>query len=265
MKATTLIAMLAIPSVSLAQYEADDATVVSEAGEAGLPETRVHETIHEILADEEFRRLHRNAKDEASAPEFPDWIKRLLDWLFPDIDTPTGTASSNGRADFSWLRGVMWLLVAVVIGFFVAILAKYLVTHLRDKQQLQKTPATSNEDAISFSRAPGELAADEYERRAMQAAESGDFKLAIGALQLGAMSWIERAGLIRFREGLTNRDYLRAIWRKTDQRTAFSKMVRIFELVFFGRREATEARYNNCLTNYREAFAREAPTTHPQT
>ncbi|MGV2334246.1 MAG UNVERIFIED_CONTAM: hypothetical protein LVR18_09045 [Planctomycetaceae bacterium] len=52
------------------------------------------------------------------------------------------------------------------------------------------------------------------------------------------MSWTERAGLIRYRKGLTNRDYIRCVWRRQMQRDAMLATATHFELICFGRRHA---------------------------
>ena len=47
------------------------------------------------------------------------------------------------------------------------------------------------------------------------------------------MSWIERSGHIRFRRGLTNRDYFRAIWRGEAQASGASCRSRLISKRFF--------------------------------
>jgi hypothetical protein len=68
------------------------------------------------------------------------------------------------------------------------------------------------------------------------------------------MSWTERAGLIRYRQGLTNRDYLRAVRRRPPSREALAAIVGSFEQLYFGRRRATADGFSACLARYREGF-----------
>ena len=108
---------------------------------------------------------------------------------------------------------------------------------------------------------PGELAASTYESRAMQFASTGNYRAAIRELLLGSMSWIERAGLIRYRKGLTNRDYLRSVWRREDKREGYLITASKFEYVYFGRRTPTAEMFDMCLASFQGAFREEeAPT-----
>ena len=77
------------------------------------------------------------------------------------------------------------------------------------------------------------------------------FREAMGQLVLGAMSYTERQGLIRFRRGLTYRDYLRALAGRASPREAFQSLVQAYEPVCFGRREATAEHYESVLAAYR--------------
>jgi hypothetical protein len=71
-------------------------------------------------------------------------------------------------------------------------------------------------------------------------------------LLLGAMSAIERKGAIRFRRGLTNRDYLYAV--RGGSREAFGIIASAFEYVYFGRREATSDAFRDSCRAYQKSF-----------
>jgi hypothetical protein len=105
--------------------------------------------------------------------------------------------------------------------------------------------------------APGEMAPAEYWRKAQELAERRDYKGAIRQLLLAAMSTLERRGLVRFRKGLTNRDYLRAA--RGPSQTSIAAIVRQFEHVYFGRREATAEGYSECLRELEKGFPLETP------
>ncbi|HLJ12281.1 MAG TPA: DUF4129 domain-containing protein, partial [Planctomycetaceae bacterium] len=101
---------------------------------------------------------------------------------------------------------------------------------------------------------PGDLPADEYLRRAIELAGKGMFREAIGQLILGAMSRTERSGLVRFRRGLTHRDYLRALRQRPQQHQAFRSIVGIYEPICFGRRPADVDHYQASLEGYEIGF-----------
>ncbi|MGH9175532.1 MAG: DUF4129 domain-containing protein, partial [Vicinamibacterales bacterium] len=112
-------------------------------------------------------------------------------------------------------------------------------------------------------RAPGERPADEYVARSRQLAAEGRYREAVAQLLLGAMSHIERGGLIRFRRGLTCRDYLRAVRRNDGPYEAMRSLVRTYEPLGWGRREATRDHFDISLTGYEAGFrATPTPTDH---
>ena len=100
-----------------------------------------------------------------------------------------------------------------------------------------------------------------YESRALRLAAGGDYRAAIRELLLGSMSWLERSALIRFRRGLTNRDYYRSIWRRPEKRQAWIATASQFELVYFGRRQPTQEMFETCLIEFQGAFREEESPT----
>ncbi|MDA1014020.1 MAG: hypothetical protein O3A00_06155, partial [Planctomycetota bacterium] len=80
------------------------------------------------------------------------------------------------------------------------------------------------------------------------------FREAIAQLLLGAMSNIERSGLLRFRRGLTHRDYMRAARANDTVYPALRSMVRLYEPLGFGRRTATRKHFDLSLSGYETGF-----------
>jgi hypothetical protein len=70
-------------------------------------------------------------------------------------------------------------------------------------------------------------------------------------LLLGAMSASERRGLIRFRRGLTNRDYFFSV--RGPARESFGFIASAFEHVYFGRREATPDAFRDSCRAYQRS------------
>ena len=111
---------------------------------------------------------------------------------------------------------------------------------------------------LDVTKPPGELGVNVYHQRAMQFAQNGNYSEALRELLLGSMSWAERAGHIRFRKGLTNRNYVRALWQMEQKRDAFHAMALDFERVFFGRRPATDEMFQASLMRFEKEFRNEA-------
>jgi hypothetical protein len=196
-------------------------------------------------------------------------IGDFFDWLFSGLRSPrTPRPNVAPASDFGWSWGSMGfgqMLTVVMIGVIVLILiviAAMIVKSMDAKKRRGDGLLSDSTDLLSdISVPPGELAASTYETRAVALAEEGNYRAAIRELLLGSMSWIERAGLIRYRKGLTNRDYLRSVWRRMEKRNAYLVTATQFEYVFFGRRVATAAAFESCLQSFREAFREEETPT----
>jgi len=85
-------------------------------------------------------------------------------------------------------------------------------------------------------------------------AEHGQYREAVVQLVLGAMSRVERAGWVRFRQGMTVRDYLKSVEKHPAAYEGFRSIVRVFEPLTFGRREPTRAHFDKSLEGYKSGF-----------
>jgi hypothetical protein len=192
----------------------------------------------------------------------------FFDWLFSSNSqpraAPQGSTSSTSGSDRP-LDGVgRLLMVLMIIAILVLLtLIASLAVRARDRKRIAsaRLPDSDDDDLTALTVPPGELHVSMYEQRAVRYASQQNYRAAIRELLMGSMSWIERSGAIRFRRGLTNRDYLRAIWRQTDKRDAFAVVGLAFEQIYFGRRTATEVMYRSSLQAFQGAF-REAATTN---
>lgn len=235
-------------------------------GYAPLNEETVRAAVEKIRPQTEVRtfdggqsaptaeRARESSADEKRTPS-AGWLGRLLErlaewlakWLRPG--EPTDDGSPFIALLLALLRSVAYLLVAAIVLVGLGLVVKNLIAHM-------STPEREVEphEVVEPAHHPGELASEEYARRATALAQRGDFRGAIRELLLGGMSWTERRGLIRHRKGLTNRDYVRALGREPRRRDAFSRIVTTFEIVYFGRRAATGEGFHDCLQEYRGAF-----------
>jgi len=183
-------------------------------------------------------------------------------WLFSGLRSQPAapsTAGSGGFGDFSQLLPALAIIaIMAVLIVIISMLVKSVDTKKQRKDSLLSDLADVLSDVVT---PPGELAASTYESRAIALASDGNYRAAIRELLLGSMSWIERAGLIRYRKGLTNRDYLRAVWRRQDKRNAYLTTASHFEFVYFGRRTPTSEMFQLCLASFRGAFHEEETPT----
>ena len=198
-------------------------------------------------------------------------IWNFFRWLFSGFKssgrTPPAPAS-RPSGSFNWdfglgsLANAFVIVVIAIIVLVLVVIAAMIVKSIDAKKRNRDGLLSDSDDMLSDVTAPpGELAASTYESRALQFAATGNYRAAIRELLLGSMSWIERAGLIRYRKGLTNRDYLRSVWRRVDKREGYLTTASQFEFVYFGRRIPTAEMFEMCLASFQGAFREEeAPT-----
>ncbi len=183
--------------------------------------------------------------------------------------TPAGTGEGwlSGLLDGDWfgmlesMSGLAKFLAIVLLVAVVGLVALVVARIIRSRDQRRVMRGLFSDAAADplgdLQVPPGELPAATYEGRARQLAEEGNYRAAIRELLLGSMAWIERAGLIRYRRGLTNRDYVRSVWRELQKRQAYLVTAGCFERVYFGRRPATLEMFERCLEEFEGAFREE--------
>jgi hypothetical protein len=218
-----------------------------EEGYTYLEETEVRRALEETLSQPEFLRLKAQPKEEETEAEAPEWLVRFADWLgrlFGGRETDDTPGFSFGVPETVTALAILTLLVAI------AFLIRSMLGASRDKRIAEEESASPR--LFGPGAAPGELSPDEFWRRAMEHAGKRSFKEGVRELLLGAMSATERRGLIRFRRGLTNRDYLYAV--RGPARESFRTIASIFEHVYFGRRDATAEAFREASQEYQKSF-----------
>lgn len=193
-------------------------------------------------------------------------IGDFLGWLFSGLRSPARTGPATNPpisgGGLSGLPNLVTILAVVAILVILIIISAMIVRSVDNRKRRSRGLLNDSEGLLSdVLTPPGELAASTYESRAIQLASEGNHRAAIRELLLGSMSWIERAGMIRYRRGLTNRDYVRSVWRRQDKRDAYLTTATQFEFVFFGRRVPSVEMFESCLSSFRGAFRDEETPT----
>ena len=244
----------------------------------------------QVMNGNEFRSVRRtvleklpeNDVDKGFLGGALEWVGRKIGelfqaiwnffrWLFSGFSssprtTPPPASTPSGDLDWTFglgsLANAFVIVVIAVIVLLLVVIAAMIVKSIDAKKRNRDGLLSDSDDILSdVTTPPGELAASTYETRAIQFAATGNYRAAIRELLLGSMSWIERAGLIRYRKGLTNRDYLRSVWRRVDKRDGYLTTATQFEYVYFGRRTPTAEMFEKCLASFQGAFCEEeAPT-----
>lgn len=252
-----------------------------------LTSEQIRDAANGVMLQKDFRGVQRRVLENVQTPEREQGFLRrtigqmgtaiggFVDWIFnglfssrggpvrraatpPLVPTP---ASSSAGGGFDLGKSLLCLGLAVLLGVTVWLIAAIMKTANPNRKPCRNELLDGNDAVGELKVPPGEMAASTYESRAIQMASIGNYRAALRELLVGSMSWIERAGLIRFRKGLTNRDYVRAVWKKDDQRIAYTSTALEFERVYFGRREATSEMFENCLKSFQGSFREEETTT----
>ena len=281
--AMSVLAMLVVGATSVR------AAAVQSTPMDGSQIDRVGE---QVMNSNEFRSVRRTVLEKIPASDVDkgflggalEWVgDRIGDvfgaignffrWLFSGFSgsrVPRAPAQPVNAPSGSWdwnfglggLANVFVIAVIVVIVMVLIVIAAMIVKSIDAKKRNREGLLSDSEDILSdVTTPPGELAVSTYESRAIQFASTGNYRAGIRELLLGSMSWIERAGLIRYRKGLTNRDYLRSVWRREDKRAGYLATALQFELVYFGRRSPTAEMFDLCLTSFQGAFHEEESPT----
>jgi len=240
------LAALAVCLTSRPAPAGDEPTPPAAAPGAGEAE-QIGKDFEEIFARPEFRRL-RIEKSKPTEAEMPEWLRKFFDWLGDLFTFKGGNYSGLGGLLQALAYGVLAVVCCLIIWLVVRAVQNY-----RERNRIGSRRRRTYEEGEGEI-PPGDLPADEYLRRAAELAQQGHFREAIGQLILGAMSRAERSGLIRFRRGLTNRDYLRALRGQTRQHQAFRTIVGVYEPICFGRRDAQVEHYRTSLDEYQTGF-----------
>ena len=151
-------------------------------------------------------------------------------------------------------HGVAWFFLIAVCVLIVFLIVKAMIDYDRPLKLDVSGEGGASSENEEPELVPGVLPADVYFNKAGELAAAGKYREAIVQLLLGAMSHVERTGLIKYRSSLTHRDYVRALREDTTISGAMRDMVRTFEPLGFGRREATRQHFDETLSNYEKGF-----------
>lgn len=230
--------------------EVDDA---DEGSYEYQEESLVLAALEETLSQPEFARLRTepDPEEKSETSETPAWLDRFTRWLARVLwgEDANEEESSGLELDVPGARLLIYTMAFVILAAAVFFIAKSILAISRDKKISQGEAAVR---VFHPEIAPGELDPEEYWHRALSHGEKRRYKEGTRELLLGAMSALERRGLIRFRRGLTNRDYFFA--GRGPTRESFLAIASAFERIYFGRRDATADAFRDSCNAYQKSF-----------
>jgi len=177
-----------------------------------------------------------------SLGEMLEWIgkklRKLLEWivdLFP----------SARRGDPGATFGMRWIVITVAILIVIAIIILAFEVTRRSKRAkpevAESEPLRSKRDEDPLSRG-----ASEWERYAAQLAAAGRFREAIRAWYHAVLVTCYSAGVLHFRKGRTNWEYISLLAPSLAWRPELIQLTRRFEREWYGVNESTEDALEEC-------------------
>lgn len=167
---------------------------------------------------------------------------------------PSATFGNFGAGLAGLFKALGILAIAVMIVVIVILIVKA-IQDRESRLEGELTGTFANDvGELEVDHPPSEYPSEEYLRRAAQLARAGDFRQAVAFVLLGAMSEVESRGFIRYRKGLTQRDYYRTVRRHQTIGNAYRNLLKIYEPLGFGRRSAELKHYQTAVKLFRGGF-----------
>lgn len=231
-------------------------TTANESIDLSSPDrVMIEQDTKRILNRPEFRHLTRERQITGDAP-FD------LEELIKDQGPSEPSQASPFLAGIagSIILVLSYTAVICACGLILYLLYRSLIGFKYSRKMKDETDGRHLQGEVTFEQiiSPAESEGSIYLERAKAIAQTGDYHNAIIQLIYGSMSFIERAGWIRFRKGLTYRDYLRAARPHGLPGDSFRQIIRTYEPLGFGRREATREHFESTLQFYESAFQKKA-------
>ena len=185
----------------------------------------------------------RNRRNENNPPQQAD-----------SSFAPSASFGSFGAG----MAGLFKLLGILAIAVMVVVIIALIVKSIQDRETRldEELTGTLQNDVgeLETEHPPGEYPSEEYLRRAAEFARQGAFREAVAFVLLGAMSEVESRGFIRYRKGLTQRDYFRTVRRHETIGPAYRTLLKLYEPLGFGRRTAELKHYQTAVKSFTGGF-----------
>jgi Domain of unknown function (DUF4129) len=166
-------------------------------------------------------------------------IVRLIEWI--DELLPHGRPEKSGTTS-----GMRWIVIAVVALIVIGIIILAVEVTRRSRRAAAQTltsnaPLRSTRDDDPLSRG-----ATEWERYAAQLAADGRFREAIRAWFHAVLVTCYASGVLHFRKGRTNWEYIASLPPSTAWRPDLMRLTQRFEQAWYGSEQSTRDDLDDC-------------------
>ena len=190
------------------------------------------------------------ATDAPLMEQIAQSIARMFRWLgdlIEDIiDFILDLFRAGRRAEDEETGGMRWIVTGttIVIAIAIALLAFEVARRSRRREKMEvatSEPVGSKRDEDPLSRG-----ATEWERYAAQLAAAGRYREAIRAWYHAVLVTCYMAGVLHFRKGRTNWEYVATVPPSVPWRPELIRLTRRFELEWYGHDQSTEEALDDC-------------------
>ena len=217
----------------------------------GIDRQKLARAIDETVRRREFAWNAPKTQTEREEGKFAGWVRSfwtavrhgfnsIWKWI-QRIFFPEETLAEPGSQQPGGTTAIRWLLVALGAGFVVLIL------YIFERQRKAQTPRVIAKPLLAIpvidlkdeSLTADQLAEDGWYTLANECIARGDYRLALRALYLGAISYLGRRELVVIQRSKSGVDYGRELARRSRATpavaAAFTRAVLIFESGWYGR------------------------------
>ncbi|HEX2060888.1 MAG TPA: DUF4129 domain-containing protein [Thermoanaerobaculia bacterium] len=239
------LALLARLDVTLAELRHSSATgappdpklLQQVAAEQAIPELAPGGTVATTLAGntslleqiaESIARVFRWIRDKIR--DFLRWLRNIF--------------RTEMRADGT--RGMRWMVITITVAIAIVILLLAIQVIRRSRRAAKPSVVTSEPLASRRDDDPLSRGATEWERYAAQLASQGRFREAIRAWYHAVLVTSYSAGVLHFRKGRTNWEYVATLSPSLPWRPEMIELTRRFEQEWYGADHSTPDALEHC-------------------
>ncbi|HUR81263.1 MAG TPA: DUF4129 domain-containing protein [Thermoanaerobaculia bacterium] len=184
--------------------------------------------------------LDRIARSIMDAMEWVvEQLKKFLEWLF-DLLPKRRPHESAASVTTRWV--VFAVVALIVLGVLVLAISVLRRSRASTGEAVQSTaPLGSKADEDPLSRG-----ATEWERYAAELAKAGRFREAIRAWYHAVLVTCYAAGILHFRKGRTNWEYVASLGPSVEWRPELIELTRRFEREWYGSMQSTSEALDEC-------------------
>ena len=233
-----------------------------------IDKEKLRHSIDETVRRREFAWNSPKTAVERHESKFVGWVKsfwhsvgRFFEWLTEWVQKvffPDDPATESGGGRGGGTKAVRWLLIALGIGFVLLIVYIFYRQRKALARRILARPvaATPVIDLQDDSVTADQLPEDSWYSLAREWVDKGDYRLALRAMYLGAISHLGRRDLVVIQRWKSGLDYSRELARRTrgtpQVAPAFSKAVHVFECGWYGRHTVDSATLDEFAAGFEE-------------